>query len=94
MIAQFERFSITMTKAEALSMFHHGRCDDDVEHYVTKPKFEKQFAKIGKDPMAKELKDIGGWSEEELSDHEQNKRRILWLAAGSVVEGMAQKVKR
>jgi hypothetical protein len=40
------------------------------------------------DPVAlrKELAEYGAWDEQELADHEQNIQRILWIAAGDIVE--------
>ncbi len=85
MYASFNRFEIEMTKTDASTMYHQGDCDSDVSGAL--PKFRKQLEKIGNEKIADELKEYGAWDEYELSDHEENFKRILWLAAGNIIEG-------
>jgi hypothetical protein len=87
MTRYFDTFSISMTKSEARMMSHQGRCDDDVAYARTLPKFAQQLAKIDPSDLARELKEYGAWDSEELSDHDVNLSRILWIAAGDIVDG-------
>jgi hypothetical protein len=84
MYASFNCFKIKTTKKEAFSMSHQGECYYDIAALL--PKFNRQLEKIGAEKIAAELKECGAWSEEELSDIEQNKMRILWIAAGNIIE--------
>lgn len=88
MVAYFNRFSITMTKYEARVMSHRGQCYPDVAHYASLPKFKRQLAKIATEDLAKELKEYCCWDTEELANNEENQKRILWIAAGMIVEGV------
>ena len=87
MWAIFNRFDIQMTKAQAQSASHPGPCDADVEELIKVPEIRRQLAKLEPAKLAEELKEYGAWDDEELADNEQNKRRIIWIAAGNIAEG-------
>jgi hypothetical protein len=42
--------------------------------------------RIDAEALRKELREYGAWDDQELTDHEQNLQRILWIAAGDIVE--------
>ena len=88
MIAYFNDFSIKMTKAQAQSASHQGDCDRDVEALTQLPSIRRQLAKIPTPAIAAELKEYGCWTPEELSDRSANDQRIIWIAAGNIVEGL------
>ena len=89
MEAYFDRFTISMTKAQAHSASHQGRCDDDVAALVENKKMARQLAKLSPDAVREEFREYGAWDDAELSDHSANLRRITWLAAGNIVEDHA-----
>ncbi len=93
MLAQFERFDISMSLKQAQSASHAGRCDEDVVALLKHPSIIKQLAAIAPAKLAAELKEYGAWEPHELADHEMNKNRIIWLAAGNINEAykMARK---
>ena len=74
----FTYFELELPIDALKECYHSGSCDDAVEHWVNKVKIEVEPEKL-----AKELREHGAWSDEELRDHEQNKRRILWIASGN-----------
>ena len=86
MYAQFNRFEIKMTKSQATSASHQGRCDDDVTALLELPAIKRQFKKIDPALIAAELREYGAWDEAELSDIAANQERIVWLATGDIVE--------
>lgn len=86
MFATFDTFEIQMTRVEALSASHPGPCDDDVAALVSKPAIRRQLDRIGADAIRAELKGYGAWDETELADDEQNRHRIIWLAAGNIAD--------
>ena len=49
-------------------------------------KIRAQLERIDPEALRKELRECGAWSDEELADHKQNLQRILWIAAGDIVE--------
>lgn len=93
MIAEFDRFSISMSLKQAQSASHAGRCDEDVKALLKHPSIIKQLAAIASAKLVEELKEYGAWDAEELADHEMNKNRIIWLAACNISEAykMARK---
>lgn len=63
---------------------HTGQCDADIEHLLTVDYIRSQLDSIPPALLAEELREYGAWSAAELSDHEQNKARILWIACGNI----------
>jgi len=88
MEAYFNRFSISMTKDMALSCSHQGACDEDVAYAVRVPRIRRQLDRIDPEDIRAELKETGAWDAEELSDDENNRERIVWIAAGNIKDEM------
>ena len=86
MIAPFNRFELCMTMEQARTAYHPGQCFDDVKALMEEPKIARQFKKISDEDIRAELKETGGWEESELNDTDRNAIRILWIAAGNIVE--------
>lgn len=86
MIAYFNRFALSITKAQAASGSHQGDCEKDVRALLSYPTITRQFKKIPAADIAAELKEYGAWNFEELLDVEENKLRILWIACSNIVE--------
>jgi hypothetical protein len=84
-IAYFNRFSIEMTKEQARSCSHQGRCDDDVAYLCEDKKIKRQLKKISDEDLKEELREYGIWDEEELQDRKENEERIIWIAAGDIL---------
>ena len=72
------RIELQITKAQAASVSHAGRCDSDVEALFTIPAIRRQ------------LNRIDAWDDTELADVEANKRRLLWIAGNDIMEGLQQ----
>lgn len=79
-----------MTLAQAQSATHPGPCDSDVLALSRHRKIRRQLERIDPEALRKELREYGAWDDEELADHEQNLQRILWIAAGDIVENQYQ----
>jgi len=87
MYALFNRFEIEMTLAQAQSASQPGKdASDDVNALLQLPKIKRQLAKISDDDLAAELREYGAWDDEELQDRQANEQRIIWLAAGNIVD--------
>jgi len=86
MYAHFETFSIEMTKQQALGASGAGACDDAIAALAKNKKIKKQLDALPIYSVATELRQYGAWEDEELSDTEQNKLRILWCAACNIKE--------
>lgn len=79
--AYFNSFEITLTETCILDCSHSGACDDDVDYW-----YEKLNLNIDSEELRLELKNYGAWDALELSDHVQNIKRIIWIAAGNLRE--------
>ena len=86
MIAYFDRFTLTISKAEAELGAHSGRCDDDIEALLREPRIAKQLDRIDPADIRAELAEHGAWDQDELADATENRARILWIACGNVRE--------
>ena len=75
-----------MTMAQAESASHQGQCDADVLALSNHRKIRAQLERIDPKALRDELREYGAWDDQELADHEQNLQRILWIAAGDIVE--------
>lgn len=71
---------------DAEGAYHQGQCSDDVQALSNKPYIAEQLKKIDPVKLQGELKQYGAWDTDELSDHDENIQRILWLACGDIVE--------
>jgi hypothetical protein len=77
---------IQMTLAQAQSASHQGQCDADVMALSLHRKIRPQLERISPQALRDELREYGAWDDKELADHAQNLQRILWIAAGDIVE--------
>lgn len=91
MYASFNRFELKITRAQALQGSHQGECYYDILVLLTVPAIRRQLNKIPADMLAQELNEYGAWDETELSDHEANKARILWIACGDIREELYER---
>jgi hypothetical protein len=79
--------TLNISKADAAGASHQGRCDDDVDALSRKPSIARQLAKIDPDTLKADLREYGAWDDDDLSDHDANLQRVLWLACGDIVDG-------
>ena len=82
---------LQITKEEAAKASHQGQCDDDVLALSRKPRIARQLKALDPKLVAQELGEYGAWDEEELADHAQNLRRLLWIACGDILEEIFEK---
>jgi hypothetical protein len=80
------RIELQTTMEQAESASHQGDCDEDTRELSKVPAIASQLDKIDPAVLSAELKEYGAWDAEELSDHDQNLQRVLWLAAGDIAE--------
>lgn len=77
---------LKLTRVDAANCTHPGPCDTDVELVMQKPYVKKQLAGLNPVTLAKELKEHGAWTEAELTDHNENLKRWVWISAGEIYE--------
>ena len=81
-------FSLTLKDAQKGS--HSGDCDDDISELLQVPYIKAIFDKIDPEAIQKELQEIffdSGY-DPECNDVENNKKRMLWIACGDIVDNM------
>ena len=80
---------LNITKAQAHMGHHQGQCDQDIADLRRVPSIKKQLDRLDPDRVREVLRDYGAWDDAELSDHDANLDRLLWIACGDIVEGNA-----
>jgi len=80
------RIELQITKNQALSCSHSGRCDDDVAALRLIPSIKRQLDKLKPELVAECLKEYGAWDAEELANHDANLDRLLWVACCDIAE--------
>ena len=89
MWAYFLRFRLKLTRQQAALACHQGRCDEDVARVAAIPAVARQLRNIDDETLRAELRETGGWDDNELHDRQTNVHRIVWIAAGSINEETA-----
>lgn len=67
---------------------HTGNCDADVRYCMELPEIKAELEGIDPENLRRELKEYGAWDGAELSNHNDNLARILWIAAGNIQDEM------
>ena len=80
------KIELQMTEEQAKSASHQGPCDEDVMELSKVPEIAEQLTKIDPVVLRSELREYGVWDTEELTDHDQNLQRLLWIAASDIGE--------
>lgn len=81
------RIGFQIAENDAAQASHPGDCEADVKELRQKPYIAEQLIAIKPEVPAEELKEYGAWDDKELSDHDQNLTRLLWLACGDIADG-------
>ena len=80
--AYFNRFDLELP-AQAIADCHHtGRCDSDVAFW--EPQID--LSAIDPDDIRAELEECGAWDDSELANDQDNRERLIWIAAGNIQE--------
>ena len=82
---------LNITKTQARQGSHMGKCDADIADLCKVPAIKRQLDKLDPAVVAGELRDYGAWDEKELTDHEDNLGRLLWIACGDIIERLVER---
>ena len=83
----FNRFEFHLTRDQAMTGYHQGRCDDSIDWLRTIPAVENQLQMLPSAAVREELREAGAWDDSELQDHDANLSRLLWIACADIVDG-------
>ena len=75
---------LNITKNQAEIGYHTGSCDAGIDDLLELLPIRKQLNNVDPSLIAQVLRGYGAWTDEELSDHTQNKKRLLWIACGDI----------
>ena len=78
---------LNITKAQAHMGHHQGPCDSDIKKLRNIPAIKRQLNRLDPVKVREVLREYGAWDDNELSDHDANLDRLLWIACGDIVEG-------
>lgn len=53
---------------------------------VARPAIRRQLDKIPADTIRAELSEYGAWDDDDLANDDDNLARIVWIAAGNIVD--------
>lgn len=84
--ADFERFTLSLPGDEIDAFPPCGDATDAVETILQYASVSAQLDAIGAAKICDELSEYGAWDDEELSDNDKNRMRIVWIAAGKIKE--------
>jgi hypothetical protein len=65
---------------------HSGDCTADVQLELEESYIQNQIKDIEPALLRRELDEYGCWDDEELSNHQDNLERLLWIACGDVYD--------
>jgi hypothetical protein len=82
-------FEFSMTTADAQSCCHPGHCDYDVKEVMKKRYIKRQLAKLSDEFMREYLSEFG--CDMEQGDRHTLEMRIVWCAAGNIVDDLYEK---
>jgi hypothetical protein len=77
---------LNITKKQAHIGYHQGQCDNDIKGLRDVPSIKRQLDQLKPEIVSLVLKDYGAWDVNDLSDHDDNLDRLLWIACGDIVE--------
>ena len=77
---------LTLTLEQASKGYHQGQCDLDIAELRADSQISGQLDKLAPAAVRETLKEYGAWNDVELSDHEANLDRLLWIACADLVE--------
>jgi len=80
------RIEFQLSEAQANKGYHSGDCDSDIKQLLQEPDIKAKLAAIDPALIAQELAEYGAWDDDELSNHDDNLSRLLWIACGDIVE--------
>jgi hypothetical protein len=82
---------LALTLEQASNGYHQGQCDLDIMALRILPDISGQLSALDRAIVRETLKEYGAWNDVELSDHEANLDRLLWIACADLVEQETEK---
>ena len=77
---------LRITRKDAENCSRSGDMESNCLQTMQKPYIKKQLSSLNPESLAKELKEYGAWDESELSDHQENLKRWVWISCCDISE--------
>lgn len=77
---------LRITRKDAENCSRSGDMESNILDLMQKRYIKNQLPSLNPESLAKELKDCGAWDESELSNHEENLKRWVWLSCCDISE--------
>lgn len=84
------RLELALSSDQAARGYHSGACDSDIAALMQDPDVSAQLLAFDPVTVSEALKEYGAWDSEELANHADNLKRLLWVACGDVVDQQFQ----
>jgi hypothetical protein len=81
------RIELNLSAEHAARGYHSGQCDLDIMALRILPEISRQLSALDRGLVYECLKEYGAWDYNDLSDHEANLDRLLWIACGDLIDG-------
>jgi hypothetical protein len=81
------RIELELSSDQVSQGYHQGQCDLDIMALRIQPSIATQLNALNRNLVRSELKEYGAWDSNELSDHQANLDRLLWIACGDLTDG-------
>lgn len=82
--AEFDGFTLSLSHAEVYMVPRYGAADVAIAMLRTVPGIARQLSAIDPAVLRRVLSEYGAWDIFQLSDHDANLSRILWIAADDI----------
>jgi len=81
------KIELQMTIKQAQNVSHSGRCDEDVQFLSEQKEIKEITDNLNKEDLREVVSEIFvDATEEELSNHERNIKKLLWIAGNDIAE--------
>ena len=77
---------LRITRKDAENCSRSGNMESNVLDLMQKRYIKNQLPSLNPESLAKELKEYGAWDESELSNHEENLKRWVWISCCDISE--------
>jgi len=84
------RLELNLSADQAARGYHSGQCDADIAELKQVPEIKAQLLALDAGLVRECLREYGGWDSAELSNHNDNLERLLWIACGDLVDQGAE----
>ena len=79
---------IYFTRKDVNTICQSGHNDEAVALVLKRPYIKKQVAKLSPEQLAKELKEWGTWTDNQLKCHTENINRWVWVSAWNIYDSI------